>query len=444
MTKNSATSSKNPTQSYDLFSSRVGAEVSRVLAGGKFDRKTAASYLNGAASEALVAHVSRNTRSADGIFFSGKKLSKYVAKCLSTKIAAGATVADPTCGAGDLLLACATLMPRGQSTAATVEQWSSRIIGLDLHGEFVNAARARLTLLAAQAGFSASEPVGTTCFDSLLQGNYFDHLKKVAAADCVVMNPPFGKVQTPDDCEWARGSVQLAGVIFASVLSNAKIGQEIVAVLPDVLRSGSRYQRWRKFIDGHCTSKRIHVYGRFDEKTDVDVFVIHLTKSARFASKSKGDWISRALIGTSRLHSAELKDFFKVSVGAYVPFRAKETDELVNYLCVGDAPADAEIVAPSKCQFNGTLHQTPFVVIRRTSNPADSRRIIPTLVTGPKMVAVENHLIVLRPADGMLSSCRRLITVLQDEETDNWMNRASRCRHLTTEIVKKLPLIGWT
>ncbi|NHZ93820.1 N-6 DNA methylase [Massilia sp. CCM 8733] len=444
MTKNSATALKNPTQSYDLFASKVGAEVSRVLAGGKLDRKAAASYLNGAASEALVELVPRDTRSTDGIFFSGKKLSKYVARCLSAKIAAGATVADPTCGAGDLLLACATLMSRGQSTAATVAQWSSRIIGLDLHGEFVNAARARLTLLAAQEGFSATEEVRATRFDNLLPGNYFDHLEKIAAADCVVMNPPFAKVQTPDDCEWAKGSVQLAGVIFASVLSNAKIGQEIVAVLPDVLRCGSRYQRWRKFIDAHCVSKRIHVYGRFDEKTDVDVFVVHLTKSARFATKSKGDWIGRALSGTNKPHSAVLNDFFKVSVGAYVPFRAKKTDEIVDYLCVGDVPADAEVAAPSKCRFNGTLHQTPFVVIRRTSNPADSRRVIPTLITGPKMVAVENHLIVLMPADGALSSCRRLIAVLQNEETDNWMNRASRCRHLTTAIVKKLPLIGWT
>jgi hypothetical protein len=443
MTKNSITSAKNPTESYNLFSSEVGTEVSRLLSGGKYDKKVAESYLNGAASVALAQHVHRDIRAKDGIFFSGKKLSKYVASCIGKRIASGATVADPTCGAGDLLLACAGLMVRGESTAATVSDWTSRLIGMDLHGEFVNAAKARLTLLAAKKGFSATEQVTSTRFEGLLHGNYFDNIDKVASVDCVVMNPPFAKVQTSDDCEWAKGSVQLAGVFLAAILKNAKVGQEIVAILPDVLRCGTRYQRWRKFIESHSVSMKIHVYGRFDEKTDVDVFVIHLIKSQQINAKLQGDWISKPLEGKNAEHHPELSEFFKVSVGAYVPFRAKTADEVVDYLSVADAPADEEVTAISKCRFNGTLHQTPFVVIRRTSNPSDARRVIPTLISGPKNVAVENHLIVLKPNDGLLSSCRQLVMLLQDERIDDWMNQASRCRHLTTTIVKKMPLIGW-
>lgn len=71
-----------------------------------------------------------------------------------------------------------------------------------------------------------------------------------------------------------------------------------------------------------------------------------------------------------------MENTFRVSVGAYVPFRAKATGKKVPYLCVSHAIPDGETEIDQKCIFDGTLHQTPFVVIRRTSNPSDPRRVI--------------------------------------------------------------------
>ena len=60
--------------------------------------------------------------------------------------------------------------------------------------------------------------------------------------------------------------MQIAAQFIAHVLALAKPNQEIVAVLPDVLRSGSRYSRWRSQVEQRATVLSKHVYGRFDKK----------------------------------------------------------------------------------------------------------------------------------------------------------------------------------
>jgi hypothetical protein len=62
----------------------------------------------------LTRHVDKKTRAAHGIFFSGKDIAARVANKIKVQIANGASIADPTCGAGDLLIACMRHAPVGK------------------------------------------------------------------------------------------------------------------------------------------------------------------------------------------------------------------------------------------------------------------------------------------------------------------------------------------
>jgi hypothetical protein len=83
----------------------------------------------------------------------------------------------------------------------------------------------------------------------------------------------------------------------------------------------------------------------------------------------------------------------------------------------------------------------PFVVVRRTSRPSTNgeARIVYNLVLGSQPVAVENHLIVLRPIDGSLSTCRAAIKVLKSSSVTKWLDNRIRCRHLTVDTVASIP-----
>lgn len=437
----SACEQANPTHEYSKFSDLVEEQLSLLCDGKRANEEVIKKLLNGAAGEALRSYVSRETRAADGIFFSGKALAQYVASLIKPAIKRGATIADPACGAGDLLIACAEHFPDHQQ-----HFWDERLIGLDLHAAFIDTARARIALLHSQKKISGkrqkaiSKATLPTC-PNLKQGNFFENLDKIANADCVVMNPPFATIASPQNCTWASGSIQLAGLFLASTLENAKEGQEIVAILPDVLRSGTRYKRWRELISQQSLIKRVHVHGRFDESTDVDVFVLYLKKqlpSQRRRAVDARKWNNTLNLSIT---PKKVQDLCKVSVGAFVPFREKKEDRVVRLLNVKSALPDQDIAVSQECHFNGTLHATPFVVIRRTSNPSDSRRIIPTLVSSPKEVAVENHLIVLSPLDGTIATCEMIMENLRKDYVKEWMNKVIRCRHLTTAAVKNIPLI---
>ncbi len=47
----------------------------------------------------------------------------------------------------------------------------------------------------------------------------------------------------------------------------------VSAILPDVLRSGSRYEEFRKFVSKSMKATA-DVWGSFNNKTDVDVFLL--------------------------------------------------------------------------------------------------------------------------------------------------------------------------
>src|SRR3546814_2304039 len=63
-------------------------------------------------------------------------------------MSAGASVLDPACGAGDLLIACARSLPILPSLEETLQAWGKRLYGRDIHPELVEVAQYRLALLA--------------------------------------------------------------------------------------------------------------------------------------------------------------------------------------------------------------------------------------------------------------------------------------------------------
>src|SRR3546814_13351615 len=65
---------------------------------------------------------------------------------------AGASVLDPACGAGDLLIACARSLPILPSLEETLQAWGKRLYGRDIHPELVEVAQYRLALLARHCG----------------------------------------------------------------------------------------------------------------------------------------------------------------------------------------------------------------------------------------------------------------------------------------------------
>ncbi|MNG13672.1 hypothetical protein D3C84_973620 [compost metagenome] len=106
-----------------------------------------------------------------------------------------------------------------------------------------------------------------------------------------------------------------------------------------------------------------------------------------------------------------------------------------------DAPPFSQVAKLPKINFTGTLYVPPFVVVRRTSSPSDKVRLVPSLVQGSKAIAVENHLLILKPRDGSIEKCLRLIDELRFRRVNDWLNAVSRCRHLTTRILADIDIV---
>ncbi|MCC4820434.1 hypothetical protein LMH81_28370, partial [Vibrio lentus] len=61
------------------------------------------------------------------------------------------------------------------------------------------------------------------------------------------MNPPFTIWPSPKEHYWKTGKVNAAGIIFDKYLRMFLEACHVSAILPDVLRSGSRYEGFRDF-----------------------------------------------------------------------------------------------------------------------------------------------------------------------------------------------------
>ena len=377
--------------------------------------------LNGQASAEIRRLVPLGDRRRLGAFFTPHELADDLAEPLRS--AQGrVTVVDPCCGAGDLLLAAA----RALEGPVRKETASASFVGVDIVEEFPLVARMRFELLAREHGLNVTSDFISN--DGLAAPS-------VDAATHVLVNPPFTAVPSPEGCEWAGGKVNGAADFLARVVVRLRPGVEVSAILPDVLRSGSRYRRWRDFIAGRMDLDAPEPKGRFDPWTDVDVFILRGRTRPTTTSVLQDGWVP----STARPTVGER---FDVSVGPLVDYRSPLEGPLVPYLVAKDFPAWCTIAAVERTrQFSGRLHTGPIVVIPRTSRPGDPYRARAAVVTDPRGLAVENHLLVLEPRRGGVTECRRLMRRLQSQGVNDWLDRVIRCRHLTVGAVGSIP---WT
>src|SRR5260370_36345176 len=247
-------------------------------------------------------------------------------------------------------------------------------------------------------------------------------------------------IQAPNTCKWNAGLVTEAALFLEKCVKNALPGAKIVAILPDVLRTGSRYVRWRECIEKYAKIEEVKLAGCFDASTDVDTFVCKLLVSNNASKGGLDWWISNPVLDRS---TRKVDDYFEVRVGPVVPYRDPLDGPSYPYIHAHRLPTWQSIEANSEFRnFSGTTFVPPFVVVRRTSRPSDRYRAVGTIIVGEHPVAVENHLIVLKPRSNTLDECVELLDVLRCTKTNDWLNERIRCRHLTVTALRELP--WWT
>jgi len=371
-----------------------------------------------------------------GSFFTGDDLASETAWLFKETISKQSVIIDPACGAGNLLLACSRKLPvKRTSLGKTLEVWGQSLAGLDLFEVFVEATKLRLILEAVCRGarpdiVDIDEAKGL--LPHIQEGDAFQHAETLKQATHIIVNPPFYKMPAGKSCEWADGKINAAAKFMEFIANHARKGCLVSAILPDVLRSGSRYEKWRMLI-AEKLDCAVLPSGRFDRKTDVDVFLL---SGAVSDSAKKTDWL-----GVDKAKMC-VGDFFDISIGPVVPYRDKRSGKAVPYihprnLVVWEEVKDVDLKEAWK--YSGTLKTPPFVAIRRTSSPSDTYRAAGTLIKGTQKIAVENHLIVARPKSGKVGECRKLLQILKNPKTNDFLNQRMRCRHLTVLAVREIP-----
>lgn len=394
--------------------------------------------LNGGANTAAFSLIDESVRKEFGIFFSGHILANLVASKISRSLANGASVIDPTCGAGDLLVACARHYPKQVNYESTLSFWASRLGGIDIHETFTRTVTSRLRLLATESHIPDKSKLNSQVeFPDVLAADAFTQTEFIGEFDLVVTNPPYGSTQASSDLEWAQGKVQVAAVFIDRILKHAKAGQEIVAVLPDVLRSGTRYCKWRNWVASKAEVISVEIVGKFNKTTDVDVFVMHLRVGENHNSK----WPDIALPGINTT-DIKIETLFNVRVGPVVPHRDNNDGPSRLYIDCSSTTNGQEITPSHVSQYNGTPYKGPFVVVHRTSSPDDPNRLVTSIINSNDFVMVENHLIIIQPIDGEIQTCRKLLEKLKNNSVREWINQRIRCRHLTVTAIRDIP-INW-
>ena len=392
--------------------------------------------LDGGPSTVLSNSDSIQIRRATGSFFTASAMARRMVTHWQSGMGAGVTYLDPACGAGDLLLAVASRLPIQHSLDATLDLWEEQLAGYDIDHRFVAATKARLVLLARSRSpnsWDISLSKRSVLFPKIDVANGLsERLSDSSDIVRVVMNPPFTMTRAPLGCSWGARRISTAAVFVDYWVDQLPHGSELVAILPDVLRSGSRYQKWRASIEERARITGLDPLMQFSRAIDIDVFLLAL----QVGIKHDGGFhwwrqcTSRTVVG----------DLFEVKVGSVVPHRHQQTGPLRSYATTRSLAIGATVdTISTKRRFSGSVFDGPFLTVRRTSRPGE-RRCGTTLVTAPGSVAVENHLIVLLPNDGCERFLDTVMCLLNSRTTDEWLDKRIRCRHLTVSAVRSIPL----
>ncbi|HDS1223184.1 TPA: hypothetical protein QEF96_001877 [Stenotrophomonas maltophilia] len=367
----------------------------------------------------------RDLRRIHGIFFSGERwASKLLAHVDFSSVQ---RVIDPSCGIGDLLVEAARLFKHAEGNAQLDQDELKRsFVAFDLFEDFISITWARIIrtygfkLDAQDTHEQQVKPYDSLTFDWGLR-----------TGDLLVMNPPFHKERSPTWSEISNGTTSCAALFLEKALLESPPGVCIAAILPEVIRSGTRYERLRRNLSTRCEVALFKAAGAFGGDADIDVALLVATTRPLPAPTEPTTEQSETLV---------IGDLCKVSVGSVVPHRDKEAGKLMPYIDVRSTPAWSTFEPVTFARYSSRTISPPFVVVRRTSSPSDRERARASIVTGGIPVLVENHLIVLEPNVRTLNECKKILGSLKDCRTSDWLNDAIRCRHLTVSSVKGIPV----
>lgn len=389
-------------------------------------------HLDGEAGRRLRSTVGIEGLRTIGAFFTGDVLAKRLVGLVPEQ---RTRYLDPACGCGDLLLAASYRLEVQPSLEATLRTWNEHLAGHDLVPSFVRVARARLALAAITRGARATEDVRrpANLLTNVAVGNGHD-IAPAGEDTAILLNPPYGRVCAPEGCRWTQGLTTEAAVFVDLLLDASGPGVHVAAVLPEVLRAGSRYDSFRKEIERRLAIEAIEPAGIFDALTDVDVFLLSGETHPR-QSLAPGTW-------TVEIAGSRLEDICEVAVGAVVANRDPERGPWRLFLDARTRGRARDVWPTNHRRFRGSVLMPPFVVVGRTNRPDPRRgpRVRCTIVRGNREVAVENHLIALVPHDRTLRGCRAITTIVESQGTTEFLDRRLRCRHLTVRAMREIPL----
>lgn len=368
-----------------------------------------------------------------GSFFTGQDLATKVISAFNKPITLKSIVLDPTCGAGNLLIEASRKLGISSKLSETMRDWGKVLWGFDIHAHFIEAAKIRIVVEALNRGVEHDCDLKEAF--KLLPNIYLKNALSIEAKELenvthVVMNPPFTIWPSPKENYWKQGDINAAGILVDKYLRLLPKKCQLSAVLPDVLRSGSRYAEFRKFVS-YSMNANVNIWGKFNSKTDVDVFVL---SGIINVSTELLHWHN------ARNENISISDFFDVRTGPLVAYRDPKEGEEYAYFHPKNCPKWKVVNSVSeRRRFLGKVLQPPFVVIKRTSSPSDRSRASATVINLNEPVAIENHMIVVTPKDGKLKTCKKLLKVLQSQQTNDFLNERIRLRHLTVGVIRDIP-----
>jgi len=424
-------------QEYKSYINYLNSLVEKALVNIPENYSSIDSALDGEASRELRKLIDIDALRASGAFFTGSSLTKVALQNFAKTISNDSIILDPACGAGDLLIGCLQYIGTRSNLEETINAWSKQLIGYDIHNEFVEATRLRLALAAMREHSSEHKKdihyLNNIFTNIIKKDGLGKDISEAKNATHIVMNPPF----IIDDRYKSniKGMVNSAASFMYHYINDAKDGTRILAILPDVLRSGEYYIKWREFIESRTIEENIHLYGVFDSSTDVDVFILELLVKKPISTKPIR-WGMPNYVNSSE----KVGDYFHIHVGSVVDNRDPHEGSL-NPFIKPDNITPWEVVEniSQMRKFKGRLFKPPFVVIRRTSRREHQFRAVGTIIADQREVAVENHLMVLIPRDNKLETCHKLIGNLKQQKTNDWLDQRIRCRHLTVSSLIDLP-----
>ena len=243
------------------------------------------------------------------------------------------------------MIEAAKALPIEPDLGQTLRHWGGLLHGRDIDPAFVRLTKARLVLLAVMRGAavigSAPAPALGDVLPDIQVGDGLDLLRGASPAAHIVMNPPFTYGVAPPETKWASGRTSHAAMFLAAAVEGALQGTRLTAILPDVIRTGSRYERLRSHIESRLSVSSIEPYGRFDRWTDIDVFVLSGVVTDELAEAPSAQWWQQPI-------GACVGDRFDVHVGPVVPHRDVESGPKRPYLHARTIPLRAMSVIACK------------------------------------------------------------------------------------------------